>query len=151
MQAQRAAAYGGQAASSGAYGPSWQAAQQQVGLSQHQQQQQQGHKELEALVQQLTPLQRQHLAAMPPDKRMQFFTNLRSQMARAQQLQQQQQAGAHPGAWQQGVPAPMRHQGGNAQTASQVIQLVFCIASLCVCRVVELGCLLPQIGPLVPV
>ena len=58
--------------------------------------------ELQSLVLQLTPQQREHLSKMPHDKRMQFFHNLRNQMARAQQQQlQQQQQMSQQGSWQQ--------------------------------------------------
>lgn len=106
----------GYAAPSASHSNSWsqQAPQQRQQL--HQQQlnsQQMAKSELQSLVQQLTPQQREHLSKMPHDKRMQFFHNLRSQMARAQQqqqqsqqqqqqqLQQQKQQMSQQGSWQQ--------------------------------------------------
>jgi len=109
----------------------WQQPQQQQQQPQQVSQQQQmaaQKAELESLVQQLTPQQRQHLATMPHDKRMQFFMNLRNQMARAQQAQQlqQQQQMSQRGAWQQGPglqqagPGAMRQPSASAQPATQV-------------------------------
>ena len=67
---------------------------------------------------------------MPHDKRMQFFTNLRNQMARAQQAQQlqqqQQQQMSQGGAWQQAPGlqqaglGPVRQPGPSHQPAAQV-------------------------------
>ncbi len=105
--------------------------QQQPQQQVSQQQQMTAQKaELESLVQQLTPQQRQHLATMPHDKRMQFFMNLRNQMARAQQAQQlqqqQQQQMSQRGAWQQGPglqqagPGAMHQSSASAQPATQV-------------------------------
>lgn len=94
------------AAQSGSHSGSW--SQQQPGHQRQQLQQQQlnsqqiAKAELQSLVQQLTPQQREHLSKMPHDKRMQFFHNLRNQMARAQQQQmQQQQQMSQQGSWQQ--------------------------------------------------
>ncbi len=107
----------------------WQQPQQQQPQQVSQQQQMTAQKaELESLVQQLTPQQRQHLATMPHDKRMQFFMNLRNQMARAQQAQQlqQQQQMSQRGAWQQGPglqqagPGAMHQSSASAQPATQV-------------------------------
>ena len=111
----------------------WQQPQQQQQPQQVSQQQQitAQKAELESLVQQLTPQQRQHLATMPHDKRMQFFMNLRNQMARAQQAQQlqqqQQQQMSQRGAWQQGPglqqagPGAMHQSSASAQPATQVL------------------------------
>ncbi|KAA6421434.1 MAG: hypothetical protein FRX49_08711 [Trebouxia sp. A1-2] len=124
----------GYATQSAPYAPSstrWQQPQQQQLTQLSQQQQMTGQKaELESLVQQLTPQQRQHLATMPHDKRMQFFMNLRNQMARAQQAQQlqQQQQMSQRGAWQQGPglqqagPGAMRQPSASAQPATQSSQ-----------------------------
>ncbi len=125
----------------------WQQPQQQQQQPQQVSQQQQmaaQKAELESLVQQLTPQQRQHLATMPHDKRMQFFMNLRNQMARAQQaqqLQQQQQQMSQRGAWQQGPglqqagPGAMRQPSASAQPATQVRTLGYpvCFLPLAVC------------------
>lgn len=125
----------GYATQSAPYAPSstrWQQPQQQQLTQLSQQQQMTGQKaELESLVQQLTPQQRQHLATMPHDKRMQFFMNLRNQMARAQQAQQlqQQQQMSQRGAWQQGPglqqagPGAMRQPSASAQPATQVLDI----------------------------
>ena len=114
----------------------WQQPQQQQQPQQVSQQQQitAQKAELESLVQQLTAPQRQHLATMPHDKRMQFFMNLRNQMARAQQAQQlqqqqQQQQMSQRGAWQQGPglqqagPGAMHQSSASAQHATQVLHL----------------------------
>ena len=131
MQSQRP----GYAAQSAPYTSSWQQPQQQLQQQPQQRPQQQVSQqqqvaaqkaELESLVQQLTHQQRQHLAKMPHDKRMQFFTNLRNQMARAQQMQQQQMS--QGGVWQQAPglqqagPGSVRQPGSNAQTTSQVLR-----------------------------
>ena len=98
------------AAQSGSHSGSW--SQQQPPHQQQQQLQQQqlnsqqiAKAELQSLVLQLTPQQREHLSKMPHDKRMQFFHNLRNQMARAQQQQhlqqQQQQQMGQQRSWQQ--------------------------------------------------
>lgn len=114
----------GYAAQSASHSNSW---SQQPSQQQRQQLQQQqlncqqiAKSELQSLVQQLTPQQREHLSKMPPDKRMQFFHNLRNQMARAQQqqLQQQQQQMSQQGSWQQQPSGPQQtglmHQPGLA-------------------------------------
>lgn len=108
----------GYAAPSASHSNSWmqQATQQRQQV--HQQQlnsQQMAKSELQSLVHQLTPQQREHLSKMPHDKRMQFFHNLRSQMAQAQQqqqLQQQKQQMSQQGSWQQ------QPSGGPQQTGS---------------------------------
>ena len=97
------------AAQSASHSGSWsqqQPPQQRQQLQQQQLNSQQIAKaELQSLVLQLTPQQREHLSKMPHDKRMQFFHNLRNQMARAQQQQQlqqqQQQQMGQQGSWQQ--------------------------------------------------
>ena len=97
------------AAQSASHSGSW--SQQQPPHQRQQLQQQQlnsqqiAKAELQSLVLQLTPQQREHLSKMPHDKRMHFFHNLRNQMARAQQQQQQQlqlqQQMGQQGSWQQ--------------------------------------------------
>ena len=94
------------AAQSASHSGSWSQQQPPHQQLQHQQlsSQQIAKAELQALVLQLTSQQREHLSKMPHDKRMQFFHNLRNQMARAQQqqqLQQQQQQMGQQGSWQQ--------------------------------------------------
>ena len=115
----------GYAMQAGLPSPSWsqqaqqQQPQQQQQLQQQQLQQQQlnsqqvAKAELASLVQQLTPQQRNHLSKMPPDQRMQFFHNLRNQMARAQ-MQQQQQHMSQQGSWQQSS-GPMQQPGSSSQ------------------------------------
>ena len=85
-------------------------------LQQQQMQSQQVAKaELQALVQQLTPQQREHLSKMPQDKRMHFFTSLRNQMAWAQQQQQPQGKWQQPLGLQQAGSGHMRQPGSSSQ------------------------------------
>ena len=105
------------AAQSGSHSGSWsqqQPPQQRQQLQQQQLNSQQIAKaELQSLVLQLTPQQREHLSKMPHDKRMQFFHNLRNQMARAQQQQQVGQQGSwqQPSGLQQTGAGPMQQPG----------------------------------------
>lgn len=132
------------AAQSGSHSGSW--SQQQPARQRQQLQQQQlnsqqiAKAELQSLVHQLTPQQREHLSKMPHDKRMQFFHNLRNQMARAQQQQmQQQQQMSQQGSWQQppGLQqtgaGPMQQPGSSSlpQVCSIFLQLIIhlsCVA-----------------------
>ena len=136
----------GYAAPSASHSNSWsQHPPQQQQRQQLQQQQlnsqQMAKSELQSLVQQLTPQQREHLSKMPHDKRMHFFHNLRSQMARAQQQQQlqqqqQQQQMSQQGSWQQQPSGPQKtgpglmHQPGLAsqpQVWFSPAQLMACV------------------------
>lgn len=117
MQAQQS----GYAMQAGSPSASWSQQPQQPQPRQQLQQQQVNSQrlakaELAALVQQLTSQQREHLSKMAPDKRMQFFHNLRNQMARAQQhqMQQQQQHMSQQGSCQQ-PSGPMQQPGSSVQ------------------------------------